>query len=303
MKTQMSPLKEEKICSLSNALSCLEFDSTLPLQNKFMLLNSLSSDISSSDEESTFGVDITGRRDDASAERDTRRKATKETRRIMTEAERKAKESRQKKNRIEEMKMFDAVMRNQKLASPSSSSSSDAFDAVKDAERKARNAASAKESRQKKNRMWAMRYKQVEEMEMGNQKLKDKINMAKRLINAMSSLVLDAKVQNLFGTTAPSHKAVDETKYSVEEVFGDMRQQKAAPKLFRYEWTRDKQVEEMEMRNPYELFCLKEKLHDMRQQKVAAAKLCSKMSERSIRKENNRRLKWQTTKNAPFTHR
>ncbi len=114
-----------------------------------------------------------------------------------------------------------------------------------------------------------------------------------------------AKVQNLFGTTAPSQKAVDETEYSVEEVFGDMRQEKAAPKLFRYEWTRDKQVEEMEMRNPYELFCLKEKLHDMRQQKVAAAKLYSKMSERSIRKENNRRLKWQTTKKGkmPFAHR
>jgi len=90
------------------------------------------------------------------------------------------------------------------VASPSSSGI-DAFDAVKDAERKAKNAASAKKSRQKKNRMEATRDKQVEEMEMGIQKLNEKINVAKKLINAMSSLVLDAKLQNLFGDSMTTH--------------------------------------------------------------------------------------------------
>ena len=38
-----------------------------------------------------------------------------------------------------------------------------------------------------------------------------------------------------------------------------------------------------------------EEAKDMRPQKVEATKSYSKMSERSIMKENNRRLKWQTT--------
>ena len=39
-----------------------------------------------------------------------------------------------------------------------------------------------------------------------NQKLDKKINKAKQLINAMSSLVLDVKLQNLFGdSTTPTH--------------------------------------------------------------------------------------------------
>ena len=75
-----------------------------------------------------------------------------------------------------------------------------------DAERKAKNAASAKKSRQIKQQAKATRDKQVEEMEWRNQKLDKKINTAKQLINAMSSLVLDVKLQNLFGdSTTPTH--------------------------------------------------------------------------------------------------
>jgi glucan-binding YG repeat protein len=89
---------------------------------------------------------------------------------------------------------------------PPSSSGIDAFDAVKDAERKAKNAASAKKSRQIKQQAKATRDKQVEEMEWRNQKLDKKINKTKQLINAMSSLVLDVKLQNLFGdSTTPTH--------------------------------------------------------------------------------------------------
>ena len=52
----------------------------------------------------------------------------------------------------------------------------------------------------------ATRDKQVEEMEWRNQELDKKINKAKQLINAMSSLMLDAKLQNLFGdSTTPTH--------------------------------------------------------------------------------------------------
>ena len=43
-------------------------------------------------------------------------------------------------------------------------------------------------------------------MKWRNQKLDKKINKAKQLINAMSSLVLDVKLQNLFGdSTTPTH--------------------------------------------------------------------------------------------------
>jgi hypothetical protein len=163
------------------------------------------------------------------------------------------------------------------VASPCSSSSSgiDAFDAVKDAERKAKNAASAKESRRKwatrRYRMWATRDKQVKEMEMRNQKLDEMINKTKRLINAMSSLVLDVKLQNLFcdSTTTHTHGGTTST-FSLEH--GSFHQQ-------------------MEQ----ETYAT-----NMRQQKAAA-----KLSERYIMRENNRRLKWQTTKKGkmPFAHR
>ena len=214
---------------------------TLPLQNKFALLNSLS-DSSSSDEESTFV--ITRRRDNASEqERDTRRKAAaaaeaaKETRRVMTDAERKAASAKKSRLTFEhhthdgnllvvaDLSLLDfnsqittTTTKSAKhlrtlnnapvaaaVASPSSSGI-DAFDAVKDAERKAKNAASAKKSRQKKNQIEATRDKQVEEMKTRNQKLDKKINKTKQLINAMSSLVLDVKLQNLFGdSTTPTN--------------------------------------------------------------------------------------------------
>jgi hypothetical protein len=214
MKTQTSPSIEEKISTTTNSLTnasrvCLEFDSTmtLPLQNKFALLNSLS-DSSSSDEESTFV--ITRRRDNASEqERDTRRKAAaaaeaaKETRRVMTDAERKAASAKKSRLTFEhhthdgnllvvaDSSLLDfnsqITTTTRTLNGGVSSSGIDAFDAVKDAERKAKNAASAKKSRQKKNQIEAMRDKQVEEMEMRNQKLDDKAS------KAMSDLVLEEK--------------------------------------------------------------------------------------------------------------
>ena len=99
------------------------------------------------------------------------------------------------------------------LSSSSSSSGYEAFDAVKDAERKAKNANSAKKSRQKKNMIEAKRDKQVEELKMKNQKLKEKVNISEYLLNALSSLGLDTKLQNLYSdstlhaatTTTPEH--------------------------------------------------------------------------------------------------
>lgn len=86
-----------------------------------------------------------------------------------------------------------------------------AFDAVKDAERKAKNAASAKKSRQKKNYNEAKRDKQVDELKMKNEKLEDKVNLAKLAINALSSLVLDTKLLNLFGDSSTGQHAATTT--------------------------------------------------------------------------------------------
>ena len=99
------------------------------------------------------------------------------------------------------------------LSSSSSSSGYEAFDAVKDAERRAKNATSAQKSRKKKNMIEAKRDKQAEELEMKNQKLKEKVNISEFLLNAMSGLVLDTKLQNLYSdstlhaatTTTPEH--------------------------------------------------------------------------------------------------
>jgi hypothetical protein len=93
------------------------------------------------------------------------------------------------------LKTFDGCVAAHAAAASPSSGIEPAFDAVKDAERKAKNAASAKKSRQKKNLIEANRDKEVEEKELKKQKLEDKINISKLLINAMSGLVLDTKLQ------------------------------------------------------------------------------------------------------------
>jgi hypothetical protein len=277
------------------------------------------------------------------------------------------------------------------VASPSSSSSSgiDAFDAVKYAERKAKNAASAKKSRQKKNRMEATRDKQVEEMEMGNQKLDDKAS------KAMSGLVLeeekeeeeeeedttsanisaeqDNHVQDLLGVDVWSQsvnvwsmgvaiwefqEAKDIRPRETRRVMAEAKSAKNFTKLYggvvapvvaspcsssssgigAFDAVKDaerkakksRQKKNQEMRNQKldercttaemlinaievanennaiikatdeTKYLVEEVVGDMRQQQAAA-----KLSERSIMKENNRRLKWQTTKKGKmlFAHR